>query len=149
MSSLRLEEAPPDFDEDEAKEEARRGLEEKRRKMRLEQQSRPSPPLPASLPKAPRQEESPEPSAPASLPPGMKIKSAGTSRRTKGKGGVSGFDSNEPMVESPLTGERIPSRSWKSTCALHYLIPNGKSKVSCGFTSGHDQLVHFGSGSQY
>lgn len=149
MSSLRIEEAPPDFDE---------GLEN-------ETQARPmaapiSSRTPSSLPQPPRHNhsESPEPDldehkssseSPSDLPArvshqfqygkqlpstqgsplpaGMKIKSAGTSRRGKFKTST-GISAGEPMVESPLTGERIPQSQLEEHMRITLLDPKWKEQ---------------------
>lgn len=142
MSSLRLEEAPPDFDEQETREAVDRSLEEQQRKTRL-QTSHPDslPKIPqgpessvASIPQKPSDNTQPQQNNP--LPPGMKIRMPGTSRRNKmgaaGGAGTEGPGSyggiNEPMVESPLTGERIPQSQLEEHMRITLLDPKWKEQ---------------------
>lgn len=141
MSSLRLEEAPPDFDEEEAKEEARRSAAEQRRETQLQLSQ--SDTDNSILRNVEENDESVsnesnvqrQPKAATSvLPPGMKIKTAGTSRRNKkatgavGGGAYGGAGIDEPMVESPLTGERIPQSQLEEHMRITLLDPKWKEQ---------------------
>lgn len=133
MGSLRLEEAPPDFENE--KPAAAPPLPPQ------PHNGTPAPParhnVPASLPNPPRHlpshpartpaaAPSAAPPAAATGPPGMKIKSAGTSRLNKLKSYTA--NSKEPMVASPITGELIPQSQLGEHMRITLIDPKWKEQ---------------------
>ncbi|VVT56282.1 uncharacterized protein SAPINGB_P004931 [Magnusiomyces paraingens] len=145
MGSLRIEEAPPDFVE-EQKQEVKSAPAQAQAQTQTQvasasasaSVSSTAPPVrgkvPASLPNTPRPPQQPPqaqsqqvPQVSSTLPPGMKIKSAGTSRlnKLKASGGSGGKDQ---MVVSPLTGELVPQSQLEEHMRISLMDPKWKEQ---------------------
>lgn len=126
MSRLKIEEAAPDFDQDEEEERMR-----KRHLQSLQEQQQQQQQV-SSLPQRPSEPPSSSVSPPANEPdmilppPPGKIKAAGTSRRNKQK---SSLQQNTPLMsQSPITGEMVPSSEYSEHMRISLLDPKWKEQ---------------------